>query len=154
MLHGLRQGKTIDVALRWHILVEHLLVSLHFMETWLPCPISHHQYACVVLECAGIHNKHRVLLLQVGFSITSSDTSFELTLSLLQKWANLIPLVFMHALLYTLSEMDFWQKETLIMSWWQRDNSSVKFGGGDYSLVNNVVGGDSIHWGGTLFTSE
>jgi len=81
---GLRGGKVnrcsaaltisiVDII----ILAEHLLVSLHFMETWLPCLISHHHYACVELECAGIHNKRRALLLQVGFSITSSDTSFE-----------------------------------------------------------------------------
>ena len=37
------------------------------------CSVSHHHYARVVLECAGIHNKLRALLLQVGFSITSSE---------------------------------------------------------------------------------
>jgi len=47
---------SIDVVLHWQsdiiILVEHLLV--HFMETWLPCSVSHHHYACVALECVGI----------------------------------------------------------------------------------------------------
>ena len=49
-------------------------------------------YACVALECAGIHNKFRDLLLQVGFSIRSSGTSFGLTVSQLQKQTNLIQL--------------------------------------------------------------
>jgi len=56
------------------------------METWQTCSVSHHHYACVVLECAGIYNKLWALLLQVGLSIGSSGTSFGLTLSLLQKW--------------------------------------------------------------------
>jgi len=45
--------------------------------------VSHHHYACVALECVGIHNKC-LSLLQVEFSIISSGTSFGLTLSLLQ----------------------------------------------------------------------
>jgi len=38
---------SVDVVLHWQpVSVEQFLV--HFMETWLPCSVTHHHYACAV----------------------------------------------------------------------------------------------------------
>jgi len=39
---------SVGVALHWQpVSVEHLLVQ--FMETGLPCSVTHHHYACVIV---------------------------------------------------------------------------------------------------------